>query len=125
MSDQETTKRPLSFIIPKWYGYVFASFFLLYGGVQIVLGALDRKYDSVGTFFVFVLIGVAILFAAFAYRDGRAWGWYGLVGINVLVVIFSLFSLSQLYNIPFLILSIGALALLFMPATKAEVNLRR
>lgn len=111
--------------MPKWYGYVFGAFFVLYGGVKIILGALDRQYDGVGQFILFLLIGVAVFTVAFGYRDGRVWGWYGLVTVNALIVVLTLFGLSDLYNVIFLILSAATLGLLFMPTTKSEVFLSR
>lgn len=94
---------------------------MLYGGVKIILGALDRQYDGIGQFGLILLVGIVIFAVVFGYREARSWGWYGLVTINVLVVIMTLLGLSDPYNLIFLILSAAALGLLFLPATKSVV----
>ncbi|MFQ6007657.1 MAG: hypothetical protein ACE5K8_01775, partial [Candidatus Zixiibacteriota bacterium] len=52
------------------------------------------------------------------YRELKAWGWYGLVGINSLVILIALFGYSHYENIVLIILSGIALYALFSPQTK-------
>ncbi|HUV30437.1 MAG TPA: hypothetical protein VMY05_05010 [Acidobacteriota bacterium] len=109
---------PVVFNIVKWYGYVFASSYLLYGAVKIVLAVLDRKYDSMAQPFIFLLFGLILISVTLAFRETKKWGWYGLVALNVIVIIGALFGLSHAENYILIILSLGALGALFAPATK-------
>lgn len=111
-------KTPLTSAIAKWYGYIFAGFFLIYGGAKIILGVLDRNYDETSMSIIFLLIGIVLISVAFAYRDNKPWGWYGLVCINVLVIILSLFGLQHTESYVLIVLSLGGLGALFAPATK-------
>ena len=121
MADEDKVHRPWTFVVPKWYGYILGLMFALYGGVKIVLGALDHTYEGVGQLGIFLLLGIFIMGLAFGFRDTRRWGWYGLVTVNGLVVLISLWGLRNPYNVLFLILSVASLGLLFMPGTKTEV----
>ena len=114
----EIQENPLTFNIAKWYGYVFAVVYVLYGGVKIVLGALDHNYDDMAQPLLFLLLGVILITPAFAFRDLRRWGWYGLVGINGLVVLLSLFMITHFESWVLIVFSGIALAALFAPATK-------
>ncbi len=107
----------MTFTVAKWYGYIFSIMFILYGGVKILLGFLDRNYEGVSTPFVFLLAGIVMITLCFAYRDNRPWGWYGLVVLNGLVVVLALFGLREAMNIVFLVLSLGALGALLSPST--------
>jgi hypothetical protein len=118
--DAEAAKPPLTFTIAKWYGYIFSIFYLAYGGVKIVLGVLDRNYDDMAQPFIFLLMGIVLIAIALAFSDERRWGWYGLVGLNILVVLGSLFSLSHPESYGLIVLSLGALGVLFAPATKQQ-----
>ncbi len=109
---------PLTFCIAKWHGYVFAILFLLYGGLKIILGALDHNYDEMAVPFIFLLIGIILISVAFAYRDNRIWGWYGLVVVNSLVVILGLFGLSHVENYVLIFFSLAVLGALFAPTTR-------
>jgi len=113
-----TEQLPVTFRIAKWYGFVFAICYLLYGGVSIILGVLDRNYDNMAQPFIFLLAGVVFISFAFAFVEGKKWGWYGLVGLNCLVVLGSLFSLGYVESYVLIALSFGCLAALFAPATR-------
>ena len=115
------TTKPWTFLLAKWYGYVFSLMFILYGGVNVVLGVLDRNYDSIFQSFLFLLVGVLLINICFAYRDRKSWGWYGLVATNVLVVLLALFGLGQVLNIVLMLISLLTLAALFAPQTKAQI----
>ncbi len=126
MEEQSTDERsegrlPWTYLLAKWYGYVFAAFFLLYGGVNIVLGILDRDYSNTPQSLVFLVVGVVLVTICVAYRDLKAWGWYGLVTVNGLVVIWALVGYSELLNLVYLLLSVAALGLLFARRTKARI----
>lgn len=112
---------PLMFRIVKWYGYIFALMFLLYGGLKLVLGALDRDYSDAPKYMITILEGVLLLGLCLAFRDRKRWGWYGLVGLNGLIALLALVTINQVYSIPYLVLSGGALALLFSPTVKEEI----
>ncbi len=56
--DEAIDQRPTTFVLVKWYGYVFSLFFLLYGGVNIILGVLDRDYTQTPKSLVFLIIGI-------------------------------------------------------------------
>ena len=122
MESAHTTARtehvPITFRIAKWYGFIFAIFYLLYGGVSIILGVLDRNYDNMSQPFIFLLAGVVFISFAFAFVEGKKWGWFGLVTLNCLTVLGSLFSLGHVESYVLIALSFGALAALFAPATR-------
>jgi hypothetical protein len=117
----EQKQYPMSFKLSKWHGYGFAGTFLLFGGVKIILSFLDRTYADIGQSFLFLVVGVLLISVVFAYRDLKAWGWYGLVAINGLVVLGSLFGLTHYENVVLLLLSLASLTALFMAPTKGLV----
>jgi hypothetical protein len=116
MSDKQNV--PLTHKIAVWYGFIFAAIFLLYGGVKIILGILDRNYDEMATPILFVILGLVLIAFAFAYKEYKTWGWYGLVAINGLVVISAVLGIRHYENIILLIISGVVLYALFAPATK-------
>lgn len=117
--------RPLTFKLAKWYAFIFSAVFLIYGGVKVILAVLDRNYADVGQPIAFTLVGVVLISFAFAYRELKAWGWYGLVVINSLVILFAIFGYSHLENIVLMILSGIVLYSLFSPQTKEYLFKRR
>ena len=130
MTDSKTTTKnpdrneenpPVLFSIIKWYGYVFALTFVLYGGVKLVLGFMDRDYEDVEQKFIFLVVGVILLTVCYAFRDLKNWGWYGMVAINGLIVLLSLIGLGSVYNVFLMVLSLGALGALFHPIVKTRV----
>ncbi len=121
MSQSEDQKRSPLFTVAKWYGYVFAIMFTLYGGLKIVLGFLDRNTTGWQEWMMFAMLGVVVAVICFAFRDGKTWGWYGMIGFNGLVVLLALFGLSQSMNIILLVCSLGMIGLLFHPQTKQEI----
>ena len=120
-SEAHEKKEPILFAVVKWYGYVFSLTFVLYGGVKLVLGFLDRKYDDAEQLILFLLLGVILLVICFAFKDRKSWGWYGMIGINGLVVLLALFGLSNIFNVVLLVLSLAALGALLHPAIKDEI----
>jgi hypothetical protein len=110
--------RPLTFKVAHWYGIILSVMFLLYGGVKVVLGILDHTYNDLAQPIIFALVGLVLISIVFAYRELKAWGWYGLVGINSLVILIALFGFSHYENIVLLILSGIALYALLSPQTK-------
>ena len=117
--------RPLTYMLAKWYAYVFSVVFLMYGSVKVILGVLDRNYHDLGQPIIFGLIGVVLISVAFAYKELKTWGWYGLVVINSLVILLAIFSYSRYENIILIILSGIALYSLLSPQTKQYVFKRQ
>jgi len=115
-------KRSPAFVAVKWYSLALALMFLAYGGLKIVLGALDRDYSAFPRATIFLLVGLVLSAVCVAYRDGKHWGWYGLVVLNGIVLLLALIGITNVYNLPFLILSAAALALLFSRPLKAEIR---
>ncbi len=117
MSEQKKVG-PLTYRIALWYGFIFAAIFLLYGGVKIILGILDRNYEEMATPILLAVLGLILIAFAFAYKEQKAWGWYGLIIINGLVVISAVLGITRYENIILLIVSAVVLYALFAPATK-------
>ena len=112
---------PLFFNFAKWYGYVLATMFLLYGGVKIVLGVMDRNYDGFSGFVIFILYGLILISIVLAFRDRKTWGWYSMLVLNVLIILLSLLTLSHLSSYVLIVLSILAIAALLTRETKAVI----
>ena len=119
-TDEIINRQPAGFVAVKWYGYVFSTCFLLYGGVNIVLGVLDRDHSQTPASLVFLVLGIILMAISVAYRDCRPWGWYGMVAVNALIVIWCLVGYSETLNLIFLVASLGCLSLLFTPRIRAE-----
>jgi hypothetical protein len=112
---------PITYVITKWWAYVLCAMYLLYGGVKVILGFLDHSYVDMAAPMVSLIVGLAIAVVVIAYRDRKSWGWYGLVGLNVLVVLMAVLKLSFVGNIVLLVLGLLALAALFAPSTKSHI----
>ena len=89
----------------------------------MALAVLDRNYTGMMPLFYFAALGVAQYFFAFAYRDCRKFGWYGLVMINALVVVLSLLTLRQQFSLVWMICSALAVVALFTPSIKERFSL--
>jgi uncharacterized membrane protein len=94
--------------------------FILYGGVMLVLGFLDRKYERTFEYVIFLVLGIALITLCLGYRDGKPWGWYGLVGVFGLTVLGTLFGLGDYLNVVLLLLTAVALGALFHPEAKVR-----
>ena len=112
---------PLTYKLSKWYNFIFSAVFVIYGGVRIVLSVLDRNYEDMYTPIFFLLVGIVLVSICLAYSELKSWGWYGLLGVNALVVILSLFNVTQIGNIVLLVLSGATIYLMMLPATKSFV----
>lgn len=125
MEDQAIESKPVrppwTYLVVKWYGYVLALIFLLYGGVSIILGILDRDYSDTDKFLLFFVIGIILITIAIGFRDRKVWGWYGLIGLHGLVILLALFHPGNPYNWILIVLSAGSLSLLFSGTTKGEI----
>ncbi|UCG62758.1 MAG: hypothetical protein JSV52_05600 [Candidatus Zixiibacteriota bacterium] len=117
MTDKKDN-RPLTYRIAGWHGFCFAGVFLLYGGVTIILDILDRNYDNLTQPIMFAILGLILISVVFAYKEGKRWGWYGLVIINCLIVVGCLFGMRHYENIILFVLSVVALYTLFASPTK-------
>ena len=116
-----TDRPPLTFLLSKWYNFLFAAVFLIYGSVKIILSILDRNYDDITTSIFFLLLGVILISVWLGYREFKMWGWYGLLGVNGLVMLLALFNITQLGNIILLVLSGATIFLMMVPTTKSFV----
>jgi len=109
-----------TFSATKWYGYIFAAMFILYGGVSIILKVLDHALTPENFIqpFLLGLLGIVLMSVVYAFAEGKKWGWYGLVAMNALILIGSLFKIAEIESILIGILSLGALAALLAPETR-------
>jgi len=124
MTDKDI-KKPVTFKIAAWYGFVISGVFLLYGLVSIVLGILDRNYDNLAEPILFTLLGLILIAFAFAYVELKSWGWYGLIVINGLIIIGAVVGIKHYENIVLLVLSAVALYALLAGSTKQHLSQRR
>ena len=124
MSQDHYSPGPFSFEIAKWLGYCFSAMFILVGGVQIILGVLDRNYQDFPQWFIFLLFGIGLLIIAFAYRDKKKWGWTALLVLFSLATLASAIQLRNftLEGLVLLILCVATLSALVAPATRAFVD---
>jgi len=113
--------RPLPFIVAKWYGYVFSTMFLLYGGVKMIFGWLDHDFSNYGSYAIFFAFGSLFMMISFAFRDQKSWGWYGLTAFSSIASVWSLFTLSREGSLALLVLSIFGLVALLWPSTRREL----
>ena len=110
--------RPVTYAISSIYGFVFALFYILYGGIKVILSFLDHTYDAMTDPIIFTFLGLLLMSFAIAYRDLKNWGWYGLIGVNSIVILLGLISISKAGNIAVVLLSAGALYGLLAPSTR-------
>ncbi|MCX6835870.1 MAG: hypothetical protein NTW07_12230 [candidate division Zixibacteria bacterium] len=118
----ESIRPPLTFLLVKWYGYILSMIFLLYGGVSIVLGILDRDYSKTGELLVFFVIGLVLVTLVIGLREHKLWGWYGQIGVHGLIIIIALFHPLNPYNWLLIVLSGGTIGLLMAPPTRAALS---
>ncbi len=117
MADKQDD-RPLIMKLAGWYSFIFAVVYLIYGGVEIILSFLDRNYAALMAPIIFTIVGLVLVSFAYAFKELRMWGWYGLIAINALVVIYGVVGYHQYENIVLAVLSLATLAALFMQPTK-------
>ena len=122
---EKVEKQPLYFNLTKWYGYIFATVFILYGGVEIILGVMDHNYQNFASYFIFLLMGLILLTVVLAYRDLKVWGWYSMIVLNIVIVILSLFQIKKFESIVLLILSLLAVLALLSPVTRDYILKKR
>lgn len=119
---QPHAKAPTTFVMAKWWGYIFAIFYLLYGGVSIILSMMDSNikadYDAIMQSILFLLIGIVLIIVAMAFKDGKQWGWYGLIGINVITIAALITRLSDPSSLILALICLAATILLFLPPTR-------
>ncbi|MDH3892476.1 MAG: hypothetical protein OEV49_15525 [candidate division Zixibacteria bacterium] len=118
-------RHPLTITLAGFYAFMFAGLFLLYGGVKVVLSFLDHSYDDLAQPIIFVIIGLGLLVPAFAFREYKRWGYWGLVCINAAVVILAAIGYEQYENLVLLVLSGAALYTLFAPSTREFLTKHR
>ena len=115
---EKSDTRPVPFKLAYWWAFGFATVFLLYGLVTLVLSFLDRQYANLAQPFGFLLIGGVLMAAAWGLRNRRSWAWYGEIGINGLIIIAALAGFRNYATLIILALAAVALALLLTSATK-------
>jgi len=118
MTEEKRLSGPLKFRIAYWWGFGFASVFLLYGAVSLVLGFLDRKYAELAQPFLFLMIGAILMYLAYAYRELKVWGWYSQIAVNGLIVVLSVVGFRHTSNLVLLAIAAIALFLLFSSETR-------
>jgi len=118
MTEEKTLNEHINYKIALWHGYVISGIFLLYGGVQIVLSILDRNYGKMGEMILFAAIGLILLMTVLAFGEHKKFGWYGLIGMNGIIIILSLFGNWQYDQIILLLLSLLSMYMLFTSNTK-------
>ena len=111
--------RPLTYSYSSVYGFVFALFYLLYGGIRVILSFMDHNYDSLRDPILFTITGSILIFMAISFRDLKNWSRYGLIVVNSIAIAVALFGITQPENIVIAVLSGAALYGLLAPATKA------
>jgi hypothetical protein len=121
-ADQHAKKAegPWTFKLAKWYGYILAASLLVTGGVDIVLGILDKKYDNFSQNFLLLLIGLIIALIATALKDQKPWAWFGMTGVCSILLIAALVQLSSLvfFDVAVIVLTLITLIALLMPQTR-------
>ncbi len=124
---KENMKAPMTYNIAIWYGFILSIIFLIYGGVKLILSFLDRSYNDIGQLIIFTCIGIILISIAFAFKELKSWGWYGLLVVNGLVILFAFWDLisglqlenNLLYeNIVLILFSGVAFYTLLAPQTK-------
>ena len=118
MAEEKTHNEHINYKIALWYGYIISGIFLLYGGVQIVLSILDRNYGKMGEMILFAIIGLILLMTVLAFGEHKKFGWYGMIAMNSLIIILSLFGNWQYDQIILLLLSAISMFMLFSSNTK-------
>ncbi len=114
--------RPITYAISSVYGFIFSMFFLIYGGVKVILAFMDHNYNSLRDPILFAIIGGVLIIIAMAYRDLKIWGWYGMIAAHGLVIVGSLFGITRPENIAILLLSGLTIYGLLAPPTKAILS---
>ena len=67
---------------------------------------------------IMLILGLVLVSFAVAYKELKKWGWYGLVGINLLVVLLTLIRFNDYIDFILVLFSIVALAALFSRPTR-------
>lgn len=122
---EKKVKQPLFFNLAKWYGYFFAVVFILYGGVEIILGIMDHNYQDFASYIIFLLLGLILLIIVMAYRDLKIWGWYSMIILNILIIILALFQIKRAESIVLLVLSLASVYFLLSSDTKGFITKKR
>lgn len=118
-----TSANPITFSIVLWHAYLLSTMFLLYGGVKLLLGILDRQYDDMLPSGLFFGIGLLIVNIAWRFRERDWFGWYGLLAVNGAIVVMGLWGAQQEpLNLVLMVSSLIMLTLALLPATKSRFS---
>ncbi|MGH8016255.1 MAG: hypothetical protein ACREBV_08705, partial [Candidatus Zixiibacteriota bacterium] len=56
--------RPITYAFSSVYGFLFALFFLIYGGVKVILSFMDHNYDTLRDPILFTIVcSILVAFA--------------------------------------------------------------
>lgn len=125
MRQSKSKQSPITYKIALWYSFIFSSVFVVYAAVSTILAILDRNYVNISQPIMFGLLGAVLISFSFGFKELRKWGWYGLIAINSMVIIYGLFDLQESLNIVLMIFSGGVIASLFTPSTKDWLGIPR
>lgn len=109
---------PFSFKIAAIHGLIFTGIFILYGLVKVVLSFMDRDYSNIKNYILLAVIGLALISIVKAYWDRKKWGWYGLLGLNGLIILNVMIDYRSVEDLVILFASLGAVYFLLTPTTK-------
>lgn len=102
-----------------WFGIALACTYLLWGVVGGVLSILDRTYKDIDKNLIIVFYGLVIMTASIAFKSVQKWGYYGLLMILTLIVVWTIFSYTDVYGIIWGVLSVvGLVGILSPPVRK-------
>jgi len=109
---------PMPVKIIGWFGICFSLTFIIMGVVSIVLSFLDRTFADLAENIIIIFYGLPILIVSVGFKNMQKWGWYGLLGIFGLAVIWSVFSYTDGYGIAVGLLTLFALIGLLLPTVR-------
>ena len=111
-------KAPLEVNILGWFGIILACTYLLWGIVSIVLSILDRTYKNIEQNIAILLYGLIIMTFSVAFRGELKWGWFGYFAVLLFMVVWSVFTYSDVYGIVWGVLSLVALVGILSPPVR-------
>lgn len=115
---QKKKTTPTAIQIIGWFGIVLACTYLLWGVVGGVLSILDRTYKDFNQNLIIVFYGLIVMTASIAFKSIQKWGYWGLLLILALVVIWTIFSYTDIYGIIWGIASVIMLVGILSPPVR-------
>ena len=117
-SETIARKAPLEVRILGWFGIILACTYLLWGIVSIVLSILDRTYKDIEQNIAILIYGLIIITFSVAFKGELKWGWFGYFVVLLFMVIWSVFTYSDVYGIIWGVLSLAALVGILSPPVR-------